>query len=56
MKIEKRENSESNKQTNAKNNSRAIEQRLKTIENLYKKGMLTEEEYQKKRNGILKGI
>ena len=55
-KIEKRENSESNKQTNAKNNSRAIEQRLKTIENLYKKGMLTEEEYQKKRNGILKGI
>jgi len=35
---------------------RVIEQRLKTIDNLYKKGILSEEEYQRKRNEILKGI
>ena len=29
---------------------------LKTIENLYNKGMLSEEEYKRKRNEILKGI
>lgn len=45
-----------NKKENVKNNSSAIEQRIKTIENLYKKGILSEEEYQKKRNDILKGI
>ena len=56
LKIERNEPTKSNKQTNVKNNPHAIEQRLKTIENLYKKGMLTEEEYQKKRNSILKGI
>ena len=44
------------KQTNNKVDPHVIEQRLKTIENLYKKGMLSEKEYQKKRNEILKGI
>ena len=39
-----------------KDNVRVIEQRLKTIDNLYKKGILSEEEYQRKRNEILKGI
>ena len=42
------------KQTN--NNSIVLEQRLKTIDNLYKKGILSEEEYQRKRKEILKGI
>ena len=45
----------SKKQIN-NNNSHVTEQRLKMIENLYKKGILSEEEYQKKRNEILKGI
>ncbi len=45
----------SKKQTK-ENNSRVLEQRLNTIENLYKKGILSEEEYQRKRNEILKGI
>ena len=39
-----------------KDDPRVLEQRLKTIENLYKKGILSEEEYQRKRNEILKGI
>ena len=39
-----------------KDNARVVEQRLKTIDNLYKKGILSEEEYQRKRNEILKGI
>ena len=39
-----------------KDNSHVLEQRLKTIDNLYKKGILSEEEYKKKRNEILKGI
>jgi hypothetical protein len=39
-----------------KDSPHVLEQRLKTIENLYKKGMLSEEEYKKKRNEILKGI
>ena len=38
------------------NNPRVVEQRLKTIENLYNKGILSKEEYQKKRNEILKGL
>ena len=38
------------------NNSRVLEQRLKTIENLHQKGILSKEEYQRKRNEILKGI
>ena len=46
----------SKKQTIKNNNSNVLEQRLKTIENLYKKGILSEEEYQRKRNEILKGI
>ena len=46
----------SKKQINNNDNSHITEQRLKTIENLYKKGILSEEEYQKKRNEILKGI
>ena len=37
-------------------NSNVLEQRLKTIESLYKKGILSEEEYQRKRTEILKGI
>jgi len=45
----------SKKQIN-NNNSSVIEQRLNTIDSLYKKGILSEEEYQKKRNEILKGI
>ena len=45
----------SKKQTND-NNSRVLEQRLKTIENLHQKGILSKEEYQRKRNEILKGI
>ena len=41
-----------------KNNNDPLvtEQRLKTIDNLYKKGILSEEEYKRKRNEILKGI
>ena len=41
-----------------KNNNDPLvtEQRLKTIDNLYKKGILSEAEYQRKRNEILKGI
>ena len=46
----------SKKQINNNDNSHVTEQRLKMIENLYKKGILSEEEYQKKRNEILKGI
>ena len=46
----------SKKQINNNDNSHVTEQRLKTIENLYKKGILSKEEYQKKRNEILKGI
>ena len=46
----------SKKQINNNDNSHVTEQRLKTIENLYKKGILSEEVYQKKRNEILKGI
>ena len=45
----------SKKQT-SKDKSRVLEQRLNTIDNLYKKGILSEEEYQRKRNEILKGI
>ena len=45
----------SKKQT-SKDQSRILEQRLNTIDNLYKKGILSEEEYQRKRNQILKGI
>ena len=45
----------SKKQT-SKDKSRVLEQRLNTIDNLYKKGILSEEEYQRKRNQILKGI
>ena len=45
----------SKKQTD-NNNSLVLEQRLNTIDNLYKKGILSEEEYQRKRNEILKGI
>ena len=44
------------KQTTNQGNPSVIEQRLKTIENLHKKGILSEEEYQKKRSEILKGI
>ena len=39
-----------------KDNAHVTEQRLKTIDNLYKKGILSEAEYQRKRNEILKGI
>tara|TARA_B100000959_G_scaffold232661_2_gene249656 strand:- start:98 stop:1096 length:999 start_codon:yes stop_codon:yes gene_type:complete len=39
-----------------KDNPHVVEQRLKTIEDLYKKGILSEEEYKRKRNEILKGI
>ena len=46
----------SKKQINNNDNSHVTEQRLKTIESLYNKGILSEEEYQKKRNEILKGI
>ena len=46
----------SRKQKQKSNNPRIIEQRLNTIDNLYKKGILSEEEYQRKRNEILKGI
>ena len=45
----------SKKQT-SKDKSRVLEQRLNTIDNLYKKGILSEEEYKKKRNEILKGL
>ena len=45
----------SKKQT-SKDKSRVLEQRLNTIDNLYKKGILSEEEYQRKRIEILKGI
>ena len=44
------------KQKQKSNNPRILEQRLNTIDNLYKKGILSEEEYQRKRNEILKGI
>ena len=44
------------KQNSEKDNARVLEQRLKTIESLYNKGMLSEEEYNRKRNEILKGI
>ena len=50
----KKPNVSKKKQTN--NNSIVLEQRLKTIDNLYKKGILSEEEYQRKRKEILKGI
>ena len=43
------------KRTNA-SDSNVLEQRIKTIEQLYKKGILSEEEYKKKRNEILKGL
>ena len=46
----------SKKQINNNDNSRVIEQRLKTIDSLYKKGILSEEEYQEKKIEILKGI
>jgi hypothetical protein len=39
-----------------KDTPHVVEQRLKTIEDLYKKGILSEEEYKRKRNEILKGI
>ena len=42
------------KRTN--DNPDVTEQRLNTIEKLYKKGILSEEEYKKKRNEILKGL
>ena len=45
----------SKKQT-SKDKSRVLEQRLNTIDNLYKKGILSEEEYQRKRIEILKGL
>ena len=51
---QKKPNVSKKKQTN--NNSIVLEQRLKTIDNLYKKGILSEEEYQRKRKEILKGI
>ena len=43
---------------NSKNNNdpKVIEQRLKTIDSLYNKGMLSDEEYKRKRNEILKGL
>ena len=43
------------KRTNA-SDANVLEQRIKTIEQLYKKGILSEEEYKKKRNEILKGL
>lgn len=49
------QNLNSNK-SSKKNNSIILEQRLKTIENLFKKGILSEEEYQRKRQEILSGI
>ena len=44
------------KQEMNNDNSHVLEQRLKTIENLHKKGILSDQEYQKKRDEILKGI
>ena len=44
------------KPTTNENSAVILEQRLKTIDNLYKKGMLSESEYNRKRQEILKGI
>ena len=44
------------KKTIKQNNPNVVEQRLNTINNLYKKGILSEEEYNKKRDEILKGL
>ena len=41
---------------NPKEKEVALEQRLKTIEALHKKGILSEEEYQSKRREILSGL
>ena len=49
------QNLKSNK-SSKKSNSVILEQRLKTIESLFKKGILSEEEYQRKRQEILSGI
>ena len=46
----------SRKKNSSPGNSHILEQRLKTIDNLHKKGILSEEEYIKKRQEILKGI
>ena len=45
-----------NKKEISKDKSGVLEQRLNTIDNLHKKGILSEEEYQRKRIEILKGI
>ena len=52
---ESKSNLKANK-SSKKNNAMILEQRLKTIDNLFKKGILSEEEYKKKRQEILSGI
>ena len=56
QRVQRKETATTKQKPENNNSSYSLEQRLKTIESLHKKGILSEEEYNKKRQEILRGL